>query len=211
MHGYYINLDRRPDRKQHFENNIKNHLYFKDIERLKAIEHNDGALGCAYSHLLALNMAKKNYGNMDFIAVFEDDFLIMNENNFNLFEAAFEKIQTSDEWDIIVLTPRGVPKNIESNILTQNGFKQILDNQTTTGYIIKMSFVDILIQNLKDSIENQNKGVIKDICACDQYWKKLQTEHRFYYYNYIFAGQLIGWSDVECRNVNYNARFVNQK
>ena len=53
-------------------------------------------------------------------------------------------------------------------------------------------------------------GVEKDISAHDQYWKRLQTEYPFYYYSEIFAGQLVGWSNIEKRMVDYNDRFINQ-
>jgi hypothetical protein len=32
----------------------------------------------------------------------------------------------------------------------------------------------------------------------------------FYYYKDIFAGQLIGWSNIEKRYVDYNDRFIKQ-
>ena len=211
LYGYYINLDKRTDRLQHFESNVKNHTLFNNIERIKAIQHKDGALGCAYSHLLSLQTAKRNYGHLEYIAVFEDDFTVLNEDNYTSFTEAFDKIKSSNEWDIIVLTPRGIPKIVSQNILTQNKFNVITDAQTMTGYIIKMSYVDVLMQNLKNSIYNQFSGGDKNIYACDQYWKNLQTSNRFYYFTSVFAGQLVGWSDIECRNINYNERFMNQK
>jgi glycosyl transferase family 25 len=52
----YINLDKRPDRKEEIENEL-NSFDLKYI-RYKAIEHDMGIVGCGYSHLNVLKMAK---------------------------------------------------------------------------------------------------------------------------------------------------------
>ena len=39
LFGFYINLDKRIDRKDHFEQNVKCHSFFSNIERISAIYH----------------------------------------------------------------------------------------------------------------------------------------------------------------------------
>jgi len=56
-HAFYINLDTRPDRKEHVETQL-NMIGIK-ADRFKAIKLNNGAIGCSMSHLKLLENAKK--------------------------------------------------------------------------------------------------------------------------------------------------------
>ena len=135
----------------------------------------------------------------------------MNDNNYNEFIQYFENIRDEKEWDIIVLTPRGEVKQVEANAkMSSNLFHEIVNNQTATGYIIKKSFIPIIINSFKKSVEGLLKNQNPDLYAIDQYWKPLQHIHHFYYFKKVFAGQLIGYSSIEKRIVNYNQRFLSQ-
>jgi GR25 family glycosyltransferase involved in LPS biosynthesis len=217
--GLYINLKKRTDRKKHFEERVKSRSFFSNVERMDAIEYSNGAIGCGFSHLKCLfelgNLSKGGdcIGNFEdkYVVVMEDDFFILNEINFQYFSSSFEKIKNSNEWDIIVLTPRGdTVINENKNEMNLNGFSRIINNQTTTGYIIKTEFIPYLYKNIKTAVEQLIQTKDLSIYSIDQYWKRLQSEHKFYYYNHIFAGQLPGWSDLEKRIVNYNERFIQQ-
>ena len=209
MFGYYINLDTRQDRKEHIITNIiERYPFFKNVQRMNAVYHRNGALGCALSHQHALK--KFIYEpNEDFLMIIEDDLVILNESNFLAFCTDFESIRTSDKWDVIVFTPRGdrVPGDSK---MTDHRFQRIRNNQTTTGYIVKRAFAEILLQNINESIQLLQNGVELDTCAIDQYWKRLQDRYRFYYYQDIYAGQLVGYSSIENRCVDYNERYLNQ-
>lgn len=199
MKGFYINLDKRLDRREHFENISP---IFKNIKRFPAIEYSPGYIGCAMSHIAVLKKGLDIEG--EYIFIFEDDFMILNMDNFNHFLNDF-KVAVFN-WDIIVLTPRGITIHKKSS----EKFKRIFDNQTCTGYIIKKKFIPILIQNLEESLQNLLNGESYMIYGIDQYWKKLQLKYKFYYYSSIFGGQLPGWSNIENRMVNYNERFLKQ-
>jgi GR25 family glycosyltransferase involved in LPS biosynthesis len=197
--GFYINLDHRTDRKEHFENLKTNFPFLKNIQRLSAIHETNGAIGCGKSHILALEKCLE-YDD-DVFMICEDDLLISNNNNFISF---INTIDINADWDILTLTPRG---DIIPNQELPNNYIRINNNQTTTGYIIKRNMIPILIINLKEAINGltqDGKGLIYSI---DQYWKRLQNDYKFYYYKYIFAGQLVGYSDIEKKNVNYNERY----
>lgn len=211
LKGFYINLDERIDRRDHFESNVKTTDFFKHISRFPAISHSIGAIGCGMSHLSALKRGLELYNDETYICIFEDDFIILNDSNMNTFITDFLKIELCDAWDIIVLTPRGttVHTNVDEEMTAAN-FKKIDNNQTATGYIIKQSMIPILIQNMEEAINNLLLGENYDTFAIDQYWKKLQTKYNFYYSSHIFGGQLIGWSNNENRFVDYNERFMNQ-
>jgi GR25 family glycosyltransferase involved in LPS biosynthesis len=207
MDGIYINLKERTDRKDHFESNIKSNIFFSNIKHMDAISHSIRSVGCASSHLKALQLCEIR--DQPYFVIMEDDFVILELNHFNDFVKDFESIKNSTDWKVIVLTPRGnsIPSTLE---MTNANFKRIINNQTGTGYIIKKEMIPILIKNIKESIQLQMQGELFDISAWDQYWKRIQHDYPFYYYSKIFAGQLPGWSNIENKIVNYNERFLQQ-
>jgi GR25 family glycosyltransferase involved in LPS biosynthesis len=174
---------------------------------MDAIVHNNRVIGCAMSHLRALQ--KFEHTNDPYISIFEDDFCILNQDNFNNFVKEFELIKKSSDWKVIVLTPSGNSVLGKPKMTTAN-FKRIINNQTATGYIIKKEMIPILIKNVTECIQLLLQGAPPPIAAIDIYWKRLQNEYAFYYYSKIFAGQLPGWSSIENRLVNYNERFIQQ-
>jgi GR25 family glycosyltransferase involved in LPS biosynthesis len=200
--GFYINLDKRPDRKLHFESIQQKYSFFSNLERLSATEHEKGYIGCTQSHIKALNKCKEMEG--DVFMICEDDLIILNDENYN---KMVNCLNIKDDWDLLTLTPRGDPFG-NDNI--RNQYFRIKNCQTTTGYIIKREFIDILIENLHDGLKQLLNNGNPNNYSIDQYWKNLQTKHRFYYFKDVFAGQLVGFSDIEKRFVNYNQRFMVQ-
>ena len=81
----YINLNKRPDRKDHIENQL---VGFKEVQRIEAIETTNGYFGCVLSHIKALETAKsKNY---DEVFIVEDDFEFVNKDKFVYPEIDFD-------------------------------------------------------------------------------------------------------------------------
>ena len=99
---YYINLDKRIDRKQLFEKEIEKYeLPRNKIERFPAIFNKIGMIGCNESHLAILKLALKNkYEN---ILVFEDDFefLVSKDKFYELLNDFFLKYQY--DYDVCFL------------------------------------------------------------------------------------------------------------
>ena len=58
QHAFYINLESRPDRKKHIEQQLN--LLGINADRFNAIKLPNGALGCSMSHLKCLEIAKQN-------------------------------------------------------------------------------------------------------------------------------------------------------
>ena len=201
--GFYINLDKRPDRKLHFEKLQEKYSFFSELERLSACEHEKGFIGCSQSHIKALNKCKDMEG--DVFMICEDDLIIFNDENYR---QMIDTLNLNDNWDLLTLTPRG--ERLKNDNI-KNEYFRIKNCQTTTGYLIKKDFIDILIKNLEEGLKHLLNNEDPGYYSADQCWKQLQTKHRFFYFKNVFAGQLVGFSDIEKRFVNYNQRFVNQK
>ena len=81
MNGYYANLESRLDRREHFEINIKKkYSFFGNVKRMKAVCDTRYGLGCILSHIKCITELLKK--NDDYFIILEDDFCILNNNNF---------------------------------------------------------------------------------------------------------------------------------
>ena len=205
--GFYINLDERFDRMQHFENMKVKYDFFKNVERMSAVKNNNGAIGCGMSHIKALTtLLEYDHENSDYFMVCEDDLCILNDKNYDNFVKDFDNIKDKN-WDIIIITPRG---DKMQNVTSHFNFHRIHNNQTATGYIIKKNFIPTLLSNFKESVTGLLKGGNPNTYAIDQWWKQLQYKYTFCYYKDIYAGQLVGYSNIENKHINYNERFLRQ-
>ena len=78
---------------------------------------------------------------------------------------------------------------------------------TTTGYIVKQHYYDILINNIKQGInlllKNLN-NVHNGMYAIDVHWMQLQRKDNWYILYPRTISQLPDYSDIEKKTVNYN-------
>lgn len=214
-HCLYINLASRPDRKQHIEEELRG-VGLNPI-RFNAIKLKNGRIGCSMSHLKCLQIAKKN--NWSHVMICEDDLKILNRQTFvNSMNTFFRMHGDSDgngngdgdgdnssansTWNVLLLAGNNVPpyKKIDDTCI------QVSHCQTTTGYIVKMSYYDTLIDNIRTGIENLMKMPDQHIIyAIDKYWIKLQKQHTWYMLAPVVAVQREDYSDIEERKTNYES------
>ena len=95
MEIYYINLNRRSDKRMFFENRINRTIFRDKYKRFTAIEHNNGRVGCALSHI---ELWKKCIDNN--MMVFEDDTIFKINYNKNI-EIILNNLP--DDFDIVYL------------------------------------------------------------------------------------------------------------
>lgn len=195
---FYINCEHRKDRKDSIES-MFNELGFESYQRIEAVYiPENGALGCAKSHLKALKEAKSN--NYKNCLILEDDFILnVTPEYFNSsIEMLFEK---NFNWDIIMLSSNLVKFNKSD----YDFLLKVIDAQTTSGYAINNQYFDKLISNFEEaesklSVAERVNGWYLD--AIDQHWKILQSDNWFSF-NPKLGRQSDGWSDIEERFVNY--------
>lgn len=196
---YYINLDRRPDRKSHIENQLK--LLNWPGTRFSAIKHPFGALGCSLSHLALLKYARKN--GLSHILIIEDDVTFLDPslflNNLNNF------LRSCKDFDVLLLAGNnmGDYKRIDDNCV------KVTHCQTTTAYLVKSHYYDTLIENYENGINllqmNPNKGAFY---AIDQYWGALQRQHNWFLLTPLSVIQRADISDIEKRPTNYKSAML---
>ena len=106
--GYYINLDRRVDRKYYIENILKENNLLEFCDRISAV---DGLAEpnpilkqhyCSASHHKVFSEAKKD--NVEKVVVFEDDFSLYNSKKFKglqNIEKGLTQLSKINDWDIV--------------------------------------------------------------------------------------------------------------
>jgi len=198
----YINLECRPDRKAHIEEQLTS-IGLHPI-RFNAIKLKNGRIGCSMSHLKCLQIAKQN--NWPHVMICEDDLKILNNDTFishiNKFFSihGHENNSIKSKWNVLLLAGNNVPPyhKIDDTCI------QVSHCQTTTGYIVKQSYYDILINNIKIGVEHLMKTPDQHIVyAIDKFWIKLQKQHTWYMLAPVVAVQREDYSDIEERKTNY--------
>lgn len=192
----YINLDKRTDRRQEMEAQCE--VYGISCERLPAIAHSFGIVGCTKSHRAAYQLAKdRGYNN---VLIFEDDFQflvppeIFEKEIVTLFESGLE-------FDVCMLA-----YNLKSSqeCWEGSGVLRVHEAQTASAYIVNRHYYDTLIE-LYDCVLpllEQTREHWK--YANDQAWKPLQGMNRWYCTKTRIGKQRDGFSDNAQEYVSYD-------
>ena len=203
-----IHLPARIDRLRECDEELKkikieesDGLYFCAKETM-----NLGGRGCALSHAMALSEFLFD-GDQQFILILEDDFKIMDLENF--WEIISNVINHENLWDVYLLGHKTAVA-IESTPL-KNTFRGI-HSQTTSGYIVKRDFAPKLIEIFFRSAEllkkyqhlpSPNREIATHLFFLDQLWGELQIKDRFWFSIPALITQRPSFSDILKKNVNY--------
>lgn len=198
-HVFYINLEKRKDRRNEIENELEKMGLIHQVERFNAILSNPGSVGCGLSHYEVLKTAKeRGYKN---ILILEDDFTFLVdkdtfEKNCKLF---FENIK---EYNVCMLS-----YNCQrSKDIPEFPFiKKTLEVQTTSGYLVNESFYETLMGNFEQAVINLKKSKNReDLYSIDQYWKILQETSLWYQFSTRIGKQRPSYSDIIRKKADYN-------
>jgi glycosyl transferase family 25 len=195
-HAFYINLESRPDRKEHVEKQLE--AIGIQAQRFNAVRLPNGALGCSISHLKCLEIAKQN--NWDHLLIVEDDILFTKPE---LFKRQFNTfLSKHDEFDVVLVAGNNCPpySNVDDSCI------KIYNCQTTTGYLVKNHYFDKLIQNYRDGMRGlMNEPDNRFTYAIDKYWFRLQDKDNWYLIIPLTVVQREDYSDIEQRTTNYQS------
>jgi GR25 family glycosyltransferase involved in LPS biosynthesis len=198
-HTLYINLETRPDRRIHVEEQLAS-IGIENAQRFNAIrtKNGDGALGCSLSHLKCLEYAKKQ--EWEHVLIVEDDILFLHPEMFVKQMSDFFTCELSNTCDVVLVAGNNIPPyNIISDFCVQ-----VSRCQTTTGYFIQSHYYDTLITNFRTGItkllrEPQNRFQY----AIDKHWFQLQLVDKWYLITPLTVTQREDYSDIENKRTNY--------
>ncbi len=196
---YYINLDRRTDRKYHIENQLK--ILNWNGKRFPAIQNSFGALGCSLSHLALLKYAREN--QLSHILIMEDDVTFLQPSIFlNSLNKFLEKYK---DFDVLLLAGNNMG---EYNRIDEYCIK-VSHCQTTTAYLVKSDYYDKLIGNYENGINLLQLYPNKvNQYTIDQYWGSLQIADNWFLLTPLTVTQRQDYSDIEKRPTNYASAML---
>jgi glycosyl transferase family 25 len=191
----YINLEHRTDRKE----SVLKQLSSVDLSgtRFNAVKMKDGRVGCTLSHIRCLELAKQN--KWDHVLIVEDDILFTQPEKFKYQFKRFLSNETI-KWDVLLVAGNNLPPYEK----TTNYCVKVSHCQTTTGYLVKSHYYDILIKNYKEGLLQLMKEPSRHVdFAIDRYWLQLQKTDNWYLIVPLSVVQLDGFSDIENKNIDY--------
>ena len=191
----YINLDKRKDRLEHVNNELSKINLIG--ERFPAIELKNGRLGCSMSHLRCIEMAKER--GWDHVFICEDDITFTKPKLF--LKQLHRFFKSKIEWDVVILAGNNIPPYEKFG----NFCIKVSHCQTTTGYIVRKPYYDVLIKNFKGGIEQLIRNQ-KDhlLYAIDRKWTELQKKDKWFLIIPPTVIQKPGYSDIEGKNTDYS-------
>lgn len=161
--GFYINLDKRTDRLEKIEGQLKE-FNIEGVERFSAISNLDsGPLNCKSSHFeLFKKFLETDY---EVLLVLEDDckFLVMDD-----YETIFKDIH-SVEWDLFWLGCR----NRRSPIPHKNNTFKVSSTSHAQSYLIKRNLCEHILTNYP--LEIHNHIAIDELLCLSIYGKDVVT------------------------------------
>jgi len=192
-HIYYINLDKRIDRKHEFEAQIP--IFFNEIkdnvERFPAIFNSNGAIGCCSSHIEVLKKARTQ--GYKYIIIFEDDFqfIVTNTIFYNNIHKLFELVNNGLDFKVVMLSYNALNK------LHYNDLLDISTNvQTASGYLVNCKYIDELINCLENGLDMFCKTGKHWLYTNDQSWKTLQQDNKWFLFKERIGIQRPSFSDL---------------
>jgi GR25 family glycosyltransferase involved in LPS biosynthesis len=193
---FYINLNKRTDRRLEIENELNN--FGLSFERFEAIETSDfGIYGCGLSHLGVLKISKeRGYKN---VLILEDDFtfLVSKEEFENNLTKFFE---SEINYDVCKLA-----YNLhEFQEINNETLGKIVYSATASAYIVNNHYFEKLINLYEWALPLLNSTKCHWIYANDQIWKDYQKQDNWYYFKIRIGKQRPSYSDNGQSFTDYN-------
>ena len=202
-HTLFINLEHRTDRLAHVSKQLES-IGVKG-ERFGACKTKVGAIGCTLSHIKCLELAKER--NYEQVFICEDDITFLDPpvflDSLNKFTANHDV-----EWDVLIIGGNIVPpyERVGDYCI------RVGECQTTTGYVVKKHYYDVLIDNFRESVKNLIQDPEnKQNYALDVYWKRLQKKSSWYMLTPFTVVQYDTYSDIEERYVDYRGLMLDME
>lgn len=183
----YINLRQRHDRREQFEGEMQR-LGVSWHEREEAVWDENGALGCALSHINVL--AGWRSDDKEILLVCEDDLEFIGTRSD--IDAVIEEFVQDAGLSILLLA-----HNATWQVPISQAVGISSDAQTTAAYIVRASAAADVIASFQQSAAMLARGSQPGDAAIDIVWKRLQRKRVFGLAIPRLAVQRKDYSDIE--------------
>lgn len=196
-HIFYINLDKREDRRKEIEIELKRMEL--DAERFSGIYYPPpkGIVGCTKSHLSVILLAKeRKYKN---VLILEDDLVFLKTRK-ELDEKISILFKKKADFDVCFLAYHLHKGEVDK----ENPFLIKAEYAATaSAYIINEHYYDKLIDLYVDCIPKLDQTMEHWNYANDQAWKVLQEKDNWYCFTDRLGRQRDGFSDNANKQLTY--------
>lgn len=180
--AYYINLDRRTDRREEMEGELLK--LGISATRFPAIDMEYGPTGCILSHLAVIKDARDR--KLKSVLIFEDDFMSIVSRE--IFNQALDRAKIHT-FDVLMLAFFAtIPESV-------NGVIQLVDARAPAAYIVNANIYDALISCYEYHAPLLESTRQHWIHMNDQCWKPLQQTYVFLGIFPMIGRQRPGYSD----------------
>lgn len=185
FHIFYINLDRRTDRRTEVEAELQ--AAGLQGERFAAIDVAPGFVGCAESHLAVLKLARaRGYAHT---LILEDDFMFLGH-------VGVRDILSMQGWDVCMLSYNMIQDADWAPHMPAMQYRRALEAQTASGYLVAGHYLDALVQLYERTNPLLTESKANWLYANDQCWKRLQRQDTWIYPVARMGKQRPSWSDT---------------
>ena len=196
-HIFYINIEHRTDRRNEIEGELKQYGLIGERYNAIYIQNGGGCLGCSYSHLNVLKIAReRGYKN---VLILEDDFKFtvskeeLEEGLNHLFSLPFQ-------FDVCMLG-----YNLQNGTIVDEYpfLTKVYEAQTASAYLVNQSMYDKLIAVYEWAVPLLESTGEHWNYICDQSWKSLQPDSHWYCFTTRMGIQRPSYSDCGNQYVIY--------
>ena len=194
---FYINLDKRTDRREQIESELAK--MGLEGERYPGISTPwSGIIGCGYSHLNVLKLAKeRGYRN---VLILEDDFEFVVSKE-KMEESLEQLFGFTNDYDVLMISYI-IQKSEE--VVGSPFIRKIIDGQTASGYIVNQKYYDVLINLYEWAIPLLESTNEHWNYANDLVWKRLQPNDNWFYLVDRLGRQRASFSDNKMTFIENN-------
>lgn len=198
---YYINLDRRRDRRSQVENELFNVMGFSRdmVERVQAIDDPEhGYVGCAKSHLKVVNLIKDS-GLQGNVLILEDDFKFKVDRE-TFYQSILHLMEMDPEYKVCQLSYNMNTKG--ARFLSDRLFEADR-SMTASGYMVSTTAIDDIHACYTRAVDKVSRSLDQSD-SIDVAWFELQGSGKHFYGFYPRIGfQRESYSDIQKGNVKY--------
>lgn len=186
---FYINLDRRKDRRSHTESLLES--YGIPAERFVAIPHSHGLYGCGLSHLAVLKLAKeRGYKN---VLILEDDILI-NKTKDEFHTILSNLFEFGPRFDVAMLD---VNLQQSEPVEHHDWLIRVKYAHCAGAYIVQGHYYQKLIDLYEWALPKLLETGAHWLYANDSAWGGLQSSDMWVTFSDKLCRQMNGYSDTK--------------
>ena len=208
--AYYINLEKRKERKEHIQKELKK-IGVNDPVRIDAIEDNLGIIGCLKSHIKTVETFLLDTEDTEkIVAIFEDDVVFKQpEITIN----CIDQIKDDSEWDVCLI---GGMNDGEYSKYKNLPAVKVTRCMSCAAYIVKRSYIPTLLGFWKNFLKDAEElvktanGLLRlDLISLDMAWFSLQRKDTFILLTPLCVTQLEVYSDNWRQVMNWDEKMLN--